>query len=71
MLNSSRKIEWEEKLETRKLESACGEKYPRRQLEWLVIITALNRFQLMANAALEVREYKQTDLKRYVLIHLQ
>jgi hypothetical protein len=62
--SSTRKENWEDKLETRLIEVQLAEKFPQRQIEWLVVIQLLKRFQYMAKVVTEVREYRQSDVKR-------
>lgn len=64
LLFSSKREEWQDKIEIRKMEAHLMEKFPQRQMEWLVIVLMLKRLQHMANDVMSIREYKQGDIRR-------
>ncbi len=64
LLFSSKREEWQDKIEIRKMEVQLMEKFPQRQMEWLVIVLMLKRLQHMANNVMSIREYKQGDIRR-------
>ncbi len=64
LLFSSKREEWQDKIEIRKMEVQLMEKCPQRQMEWLVVVLMLKRLQFMANEVMSIREYKQGDIGR-------